>query len=96
MVAKVDVCPCCERKTKLTFHHLIPRQMHRRKFFRKQFDKVHLNSGVMICRQCHDGIHRFYSPMVLAKELNTLDKLKQDPQLATYFNWVSKQRIALA
>ncbi|MEW9797699.1 hypothetical protein [Alteromonas sp. CYL-A6] len=95
MVQRVDICPCCRRKARLTFHHLIPKQMHRRRFFRKTLTRDERNEGIAICRQCHDGIHRFYSPMELAKSLNTLEKLLADEQLAGYFHWVSKQRIRL-
>lgn len=92
---KVGQCPCCGRKARLTLHHLIPKKMHRRPFFRKHYDKATLAQGVFICRQCHDGIHRFYSEMELAKRLSSLTLLLEDPQLANYFAWVSKQRIRL-
>lgn len=92
---RVGVCPCCGRTTRLTFHHLIPRHMHRRAFFRKHYSRDERNKGITICRQCHDGIHRFYSSMALAKELNTLDKLLNDEKLAAHFAWVSKQRVRL-
>jgi hypothetical protein len=69
--------------------------MHRRSFFKKRYTKEERQVGVMICRQCHSGIHRFYDEMTLAKELNTLILLKEDPQLATFFHWVSKQRVKL-
>ena len=95
-VAKtVGQCPCCGRRARLTLHHLIPKKMHRRPYFRKHFDKATLAQGVLICRQCHDGIHRFYSEMELAKRLSSLTSLQQDEQLATYFAWVSKQHIRL-
>ncbi|MCW8109070.1 HNH endonuclease [Alteromonas ponticola] len=91
---KVGVCPCCHRTAQLTFHHLIPKKMHRRTFFRK--NKRHeLDEGIMICRQCHNGIHRFYSEMDLAKRLNSLVALQSDERLAAYFAWVSKQKIRI-
>lgn len=86
-------CPLCHRYTRLTFHHLIPRKMHRRTFFRKHFSREQLNAGVAVCRQCHDGIHRFYTEMELAKQFNSVSRLQQDDKLARYFNWVSKQTI---
>jgi hypothetical protein len=69
--------------------------MHRRSFFKKHYTKEERQQGVMICRQCHSGIHKFYDEMTLAKELNSLSLLKEDPQLATFFHWVSKQRVKL-
>ena len=94
--SRVGICPCCGRKTRLTFHHLVPRHMHRRAYFRKKFSRDERNKGIAICRQCHDGIHRFYSSMELAKQLNTLDKLLHDEKLASYFAWVSKQRVRIS
>lgn len=86
-------CPCCKRAAKLTFHHLIPKKVHRRAFYRKKVSKERKAEGVMVCRQCHDAIHRFYDEMTLAKRLNTLDALLNDEQLAKHFNWLAKQRI---
>jgi hypothetical protein len=90
---KIDQCPCCGRTAKLTFHHLIPKKMHRRPFFRKKVDKADKLAGIMICRQCHDALHRFFDEMTLAKKLNTLDAILADPQLAKHFQWVAKQSI---
>ncbi|WP_390376533.1 hypothetical protein [Alteromonas sp. MTD1] len=90
---KVGTCPCCSRHTRLTFHHLIPKKMHRRTYFKKHYTKEQLQAGVNICRQCHSGIHRFYDEMTLAKQLHSLCLLQADEQLSTFFNWVSKQRV---
>ncbi|MBT8115304.1 MAG: hypothetical protein KJP04_07980 [Arenicella sp.] len=62
-------CPLCQRLTHLTFHHFVPRKVHRRAHFKKHFTKDQLNQGVAVCRQCHSGIHRFYDEMHLAKRL---------------------------
>lgn len=71
----IENCPTCHRKTYLTFHHLIPRKVHRRAHFKKHFSKQDLNKGILICRQCHSGIHRFYDEMTLAKQFDSLEKL---------------------
>ncbi|NMH60810.1 HNH endonuclease [Alteromonas ponticola] len=89
---KVGVCPCCHRRAYLTFHHLIPKKMHRRTFFRKN-KKEEFDEGIMICRQCHNGIHKFYSEMELAKRLNSLAAILADELLAVHFAWVAKQKI---
>ena len=93
MANKVGTCPCCSRHTRLTFHHLIPKKMHRRTYFKKHYTKEQLQAGVNICRQCHSGIHRFYDEMTLAKQLHSLSLLQAYEQLSTFFNWVSKQRV---
>lgn len=78
----------------LTFHHFIPRKVHRRTFFRKHFSKAELASGVMVCRRCHDGIHSLYDEMTLARQFSSLQSLLADPGLCRHFQWVSKQRVS--
>ena len=85
-------CPCCGRSAVLTFHHLIPRKVHRRSRFRKHFNRHTLNSGIFICRRCHSGIHASYDEMTLAKNFSTPDALLLDPTLRRHFTWVSRQR----
>ena len=92
--AKKGECLCCCRLTWLTFHHLIPRKMHRRSHFKKHYTKNELAAGVMICRQCHNGIHRFYDEMTLAKSFSSLTALRSDPSLAEYFAWVARQKVS--
>ena len=86
-------CPLCQRQTELTFHHLIPRKLHRRPFFRKTYTKDHLHQGVYICRLCHNGIHKLYDEMYLAKHLNTLEALENDPAISKHCQWVARQKV---
>lgn len=85
-------CCLCSRQVPLTFHHLIPRKVHRRNYFRKHKDRESLNLGIYVCRLCHRGIHKLYDEMTLAKELNSLEALKADPDLARHFTWSAKQK----
>ena len=87
-----ESCACCQRQVPLTFHHLIPKKVHRRAYFRRHFTKEALNQGVRVCRLCHRGIHREYDEMTLAKTLNSLAALLADGKLSKHFAWVSKQR----
>ncbi|MDT0583818.1 hypothetical protein [Brumicola blandensis] len=86
-------CPLCHRRTHLTFHHLIPKKMHRRNYFKKHYSKAELAQGIDICRQCHNGLHRRFSEMELAKHLNSLSLIQDNPELTEYFEWVAKQKI---
>ena len=88
-------CACCGRVVSLTFHHLIPRKVHRRKGFRKKYSKEELNIGVHICRKCHRGVHATYDEITLATRFDTLEKLLGDDALANHFQWVAKQRESL-
>lgn len=89
---KEGICQLCDRTTQLTFHHLIPKKVHRRPRFKKQYSKIDLEQGIDICHLCHRGIHRLYDEMTLAQQLNSLDKLMADPGLQTHVAWVSKQK----
>ena len=85
-------CATCGRRTALTFHHLIPRKLHRRNHFRRHYDREVLNLGIHVCRACHRGIHKRYDEMTLGREFNTLAKLCDDPDLARHFAWVARQK----
>lgn len=85
-------CMLCQRQVELTFHHLIPRKMHRRAFFKKHYDKAQLQAGIMLCRLCHKTIHRFYDEMTLAKEYNSLALLLTSEKVQQHIEWAKKQR----
>lgn len=78
-------CELCEREMdKLTLHHLVPRQHTKRK-------KIDTSPTIEICSACHRQIHVLFDNKLLAKELNTLEKLKSTPQMEKFLNWVRKQ-----
>jgi len=85
-------CRLCDRRVELTFHHLIPRKVHRRTYFRKHVDKRTLNAGIWICRLCHKGIHKRFDEIALAKHFNSLELLRSDESLRRHFAWVAKQK----
>lgn len=87
-------CDLCGREAPLTFHHLIPRKVHRRARFRRRYDRDTLRSeGLMICRPCHDGIHDLIpDEQQLALEYNTREKLLAHPGIARHVAWVRKQK----
>ncbi len=78
----------------LTLHHLIPRKLHRRAFFKKNYSRDQLGTCVLLCRTCHRGIHKIYTEMQLAKEFYTLEMLRADPAITKHAGWVAKQRVA--
>jgi len=86
-------CPLCRRWIKLTFHHLIPKKLHRRTRFKKDYSKAELNQGIWICRLCHNGIHDHYDEMALAKHFPTWESLKTDPNIQRHAAWVAKQKV---
>jgi hypothetical protein len=87
-----DTCSLCGRQAALTFHHLIPRKVHRRPHFRKRYPREVLQQGIPLCVLCHQGIHRLYDELTLARRLSTLDALRADPAIQRHCQWVRKQR----
>lgn len=74
-------CELCERDVeKLTIHPLIPKQK-----------KGHHGPKINICSACHRQIHTLYNNTRLAQELNSLEKLKYEPQMQKFLSWVRKQ-----
>ena len=91
----VGCCPFCRRSLPLTFHHLIPRKVHRRRYFQRNYDRETLARGIYVCRDCHDVIHRSYTEMELARTLDTPEALGSDEHLSRQFAWLSRQRRAM-
>jgi len=85
-------CALCGRAIALTFHHLIPRKMHRRTRFRRTHDRDALQRGIDVCSRCHQGLHRLHDEMTLGRDLNTLEALNADPAVARHVAWVRKQK----
>lgn len=90
--SKPEYCVFCQRRIDLTFHHLIPRKVHRRTYFRKHVSRETLQQGIWVCRLCHRGIHKRFDEMELAKHFNTPERLREDAALQRHFEWAAKQK----
>lgn len=92
--ANIGTCEFCQRNQPLTEHHLIPRAVHRKKYFLKLFTKEEMNHRrVHICRKCHNGIHRIIpDEKELARDFNTKESLLEDERIRKHIEWVAKQR----
>ncbi|MDJ0723848.1 MAG: HNH endonuclease [Prochloraceae cyanobacterium] len=78
-------CELCDREIdSLTLHHLIPKQYSKRK-------KLNTGPTINICSPCHKQIHALFDNKYLARELNTLSKLQQEPKMQKFLSWVRKQ-----
>ena len=76
-------CALCERDVdQLTEHHLIPRSRGR---------KGQELPTVDLCSACHRQIHALFTNEQLARDLNTLERLRDDPSVARFVKWVRKQ-----
>lgn len=85
-------CELCGVCRQLTFHHLIPRKLHRRTSFKKHYSREILNTGIDICQPCHRGLHKLYDEMALGKRFYTLDLLLADEAVQRHVQWSAKQK----
>lgn len=85
-------CEMCGVEKELTFHHLIPKTLHSTKWYVKNFTKEEMNTGIYVCRCCHDGIHNLYSEKELGREFNTKQKLLSEEKIQKHAKWSSKQK----
>lgn len=85
-------CELCNREKELTFHHLIPKKNHKIKYIREKYSFLNINSyGIKICRDCHKMIHKLIPHKLLALDYNTMEKLKNHPELKKIIEWVRSQ-----
>ncbi|CAG8528676.1 14936_t:CDS:2 [Acaulospora morrowiae] len=86
-------CTLCHRHMPLTFHHLIPRMMHKRVLKKGLFTKEECTTrGIDICRPCHSAIHKMISNDQLALKYNTLEMLLEHEGVVKFVGWASKQK----
>ncbi|TVY75716.1 Uncharacterized protein LSUE1_G005665 [Lachnellula suecica] len=86
-------CEICGRSwIPLTFHHLIPREVHAKVLKRGWHTEDKLQSVAWICRACHNLVHRIASNEELAKELYTVDRLLEREDVRKFAEWVGRVR----
>ena len=76
------VCELCLRESnRYTVHHLVPRAAGGK-----------FGPTASLCPTCHGQLHALFSEGTLAKELNSIERIKANPEMASYLNWASKQK----
>lgn len=90
--APPENCRLCLRAIALTFHHLIPKTMHKKRWVKNHYSEHDRQQGIWVCRNCHDAIHRFISHKELAQDFRSLDKLLEQEDLKKHIRWAKKQR----
>lgn len=91
-IQKSNACALCGAERPLSFHHLIPRKLHRRDFFRKNFSRLELAAGIDLCRLCHDAVHDRFDEMTLGRKLNSLEALRAEASLREHVAWAARQK----
>ena len=91
---KPSACELCGSTSDyLNFHHLIPRALHGRSYFRNHYKKSYLKThGVWICKfHCHVEIHKLVSEKDMGKAYYTKELLLEHPQVKSYIEWRRKR-----
>jgi len=87
------LCELCGRDQPLTFHHLIPKALHKKPRYQKRHKKEELRArGIDICKLCHDGLHDLVSARDLADHFSTKETLLSHPPVGNHIAWVKKQK----
>lgn len=87
-------CALCRRTLPLSFHHLIPRRVHDRRWFRTRFGIDEMRRrGLWLCRDCHRHIHDHFDEATLGRRLNTAALLLAEPVIARHVEWAARQRV---
>jgi len=91
--SRPDGCEICQREhLPLTYHHLIPRQMHAKAVKRGWHAEWELNKVAWLCRACHSFVHRVAPNEELARELFSVELLLEREDVVKWATWVSKVR----
>ncbi|KAK0861894.1 hypothetical protein LTS02_007532 [Friedmanniomyces endolithicus] len=86
-------CEICEREhLPLTYHHLIPRQMHAKAVKRGWHREWELNKVAWLCRACHSYLHRVATNEELARELYSVELVLERDDVGKWARWVGRVR----
>jgi hypothetical protein len=66
----------------ITLHHLTPKQKGGKAEHRTP-----------LCRPCHKQIHATFTNTELFQQFDSLELLRQAPQLQSFLRWIRKQRL---
>jgi len=88
----VGECELCKREKELTFHHFIPRCLHKNKWFKKIFTREEMNMGIDICKEdCHKEIHKLINEKEMGRSFNTIQKLMRHTKVKRYIKYIKNQ-----
>lgn len=78
---KTFLCPVCGRECDAdqgSRHHVLPKSQGGRAI-------------EVLCRPCHRQIHNLFSVKELARDYDTVKKLRAAPEMQTWIRWVQKK-----
>ena len=90
---RATACEICGRDwIPLTYHHLIPKEVHAKVLKRKWHEDWMLNSVAWICRACHNFVHRMASNEELAREWYTVERILEREDVQNWARWAARLR----
>ena len=85
------ICEICEREKETTFHHLIPKTLHGKKWYKKKYTQKYMKEhGINTCKDCHKTIHVFWDEKTLGKDFNTKEKILNEEKIQKHIKYVRK------
>ena len=85
-------CALCQRQMPLTWHHLYPRDVHKKFLKRGLMTQQDCVQGIRVCRQCHNTIHRLFDNETLALRLHSLESLMEQEVIQKWVSYAYKQK----
>lgn len=78
----LERCQLCLRETpRITVHHLVPKAQGGR-----------FGPKASLCSTCHRQLHATFSVATLAKELDSIQAIEANPEMARYLKWARRQK----
>ena len=90
---RASACEICERDwVPLTYHHLIPKQIHTKAIKRGWHEEWQLEAVAWLCRACHSFVHKIAGNEELAKDWWTVDRLMSREDVQGWAKWMARVR----
>lgn len=86
-------CEMCDRDwVPLTYHHLIPKQVHAKVLKRGWHEESQLGNVAWLCRACHSFVHKMAGNEELAREWFTIERVLEREDVRRWAAWVGRVR----
>lgn len=90
---RASACEICDRSwIPLTYHHLVPKQIHAKAIKRGWHEEWRLNSVAWLCRACHSFVHRIASNEELGRDYWSVERLTEREDVQNWAKWVGRVR----
>jgi len=85
-------CELCKREVgSTTKHHLIPRTLHKNKWFKKNFSFEQFHTTVDLCKDCHKQIHRFIPEKEMGRHYHSIELLMTHEKVNNFVKWLTRK-----